>query len=280
MSRLIFLLFLSAGLTVLAAEPAQNAATATPVPVSSGTSTPAGPKITYSSIHTDGPYIALTFDDGPSAANTPRLLDLLAKKHIKATFFMVGENAKEYPAIVKRIAAEGHEIGNHSWSHPNLGIMSDDKVRSELQRTDDAIFQACGVHPKVMRPPYGSLARGQRIWVNKEFGYKVILWDVDPLDWKYRNSAHVESEILKQTRDGSIILSHDIHATTVDAMPATLDELLAKGYKFVTVDELLTMDKPLPPKPAPSPAAKKDPPAKTAGSPATSAASPPAVASH
>lgn len=223
---------------------------------------PAQPRISYSSVNVDGPYVAMTFDDGPSATTTPRLLDILAKRHIKATFFMVGENASQYPEIVKRIIAEGHEIGNHSWSHPNLALLSDDKVRSELQRTDDAIFQASGIHPKLMRPPYGSLSavRGQARWINKEFGYKIILWEVDPLDWKYRNAAHVESEILKQTRSGAIILSHDIHATTVDAMPATLDQLLAKGYKFVTVSELIAMQKPKPPASAPDPEKKNHSP--------------------
>lgn len=228
----------------------------------------AQPKLSYSSVYVDGPCIALTFDDGPSPATTPRLLDILAKRHIKVTFFMVGENAAQYPEIVKRILAEGHEIGNHTWSHPDLARLSEDKVRSELQRTDDAIFQAAGVHPKLMRPPYGSLSalRGQARWINREFGYKIILWEVDPQDWKYRNAAHVESVILygdknsPPTRAGSIILSHDIHATTVDAMPATLDQLIAKGFKFVTVSELIAMQKPKPPAPAPDPAKKNDPP--------------------
>jgi peptidoglycan/xylan/chitin deacetylase (PgdA/CDA1 family) len=195
-------------------------------------------------VNAEEPYIAMTFDDGPHATNTPKLLDMLAKRHIKATFFLIGENAKQYPNIVKRIIAEGHEIGNHSWTHPVLSKMSDDAVRSELRRTEDAIVAACGVKPALMRPPYGALTVKQRQWVNAEFGYKIILWDVDPLDWKIRNSEHVEHEILTQVRNGSIILSHDIHATTVAAMPDTLDALLAKGFKFVKVSELLAMDKP------------------------------------
>lgn len=216
---------------------------------STGESAPAHTaKITYSSCHVDGPYIALTFDDGPHAANTPRLLEMLKQRGIKATFFMVGECAAEYPQIVKRIAAEGHEVANHSWSHPQLSRMSDEAVREQLRKTHDAIVNGCGVTPKLMRPPYGALNEKQRKWVNSEFGYKVILWDVDPLDWKVRNSAHVESEILKQTHAGSIILSHDIHKTTIDAMPATIDALLAKGYKFVTVSQLLAMDRPVAPK--------------------------------
>jgi peptidoglycan/xylan/chitin deacetylase (PgdA/CDA1 family) len=228
---------------------------------------PKGPKISFDSVHVDGQYIALTFDDGPHATNTPRLLEMLAKRHIKATFFVIGECAREYPEILKRTAAEGHEIGNHSWSHPNLAKMSDEAVRSQLQKTADAI-QAVGVKPTLMRPPYGNLTPRQRRWVNEEFGYKIILWDVDPLDWKYRNSARVKKELLAGARPGSILLAHDIHSTTIDAMPETLDELLARGFQFVTVSELLALEKslPAPPKdakarapeqPSPPPAGEK-----------------------
>src|SRR6184192_2632037 len=103
--------------------------------------------ITFNSVHTDGPYIAMSFDDGPSATLTPKLLDLLAARHIKATFFVIGENVMEHPEVVARAAREGHEIGNHSWSHPNLAKMSDAGVRNQLQRTDDAIKSATGGHP-------------------------------------------------------------------------------------------------------------------------------------
>lgn len=195
----------------------------------------------------------MTFDDGPHAKNTPRLLDMLKERNIKATFFMVGECAAEYPQIVKRIAAEGHEVASHSWSHPLLSKMSDEAVREQLRKTHDAIVNACGVAPKIMRPPYGGFTERQRKWCNSEFGYKVILWDVDPLDWQVRNAANVERQILQHTVPGSIILSHDIHKTTVDAMPATLDALLAKGYKFVTVSELIAMDHPVAPKPKATP---------------------------
>jgi peptidoglycan/xylan/chitin deacetylase (PgdA/CDA1 family) len=197
----------------------------------------------------------MTFDDGPSAKDTPRLLDMLKERHIHATFFFVGQNVAENPEIVKRIVAEGHDIGNHSWSHPQLSKMNDEAVRNELQKTEDAIVAACGQKPKLMRPPYGAFTARQRAWCNGNWGYKIILWDVDPLDWKIRNSDHVKSEILKQTVQGSIVLSHDIHKTTVDAMPATLDALAAKGFKFVTVSELIAMDHPATPRPKATPAA-------------------------
>ncbi len=198
-------------------------------------------KTTISSVHVDGPYIALTFDDGPSEKLTPRLLDLLAQHHIHATFFVIGENAAAHPEILQRAAAEGHEIGNHSWSHPNFAKMSDEAVRSQVKRTEDAITSATGARPTLLRPPYGSLTARQKRWLHDELGYEIILWDVDPLDWKKPGPNVVASRILKETRPGSIVLSHDIHEQTIEAMPRTLRELEEKGFKFVTVSELLKM---------------------------------------
>ena len=122
----------------------------------------------------------MTFDDGPSKTLTPQLLDLLAARKAKATFFVVGQNVAEYPEIVTRAAREGHEIANHSWSHPNLAKMSDEAVRRELQKTDDAIKAATGVRPTLMRPPYGSITARQKKWMYDDFGYRTIIWDVDP----------------------------------------------------------------------------------------------------
>src|SRR4051794_11864944 len=217
------------------------------------TPTPAEPPITFNSVHVDGPFIALTFDDGPSAALTPKLLDLLAARHLKATFFVVGQNAADHPDILKRAVREGHEIANHSWSHPNLGKMSDEAVRRELQKTDDAIVAATGKRPTLMRPPYGSITASQKKWIHQEFGYRIIIWDVDPLDWKRPGPSVVTARILKETVPGSIVLAHDIHAPTIEAMPATFDQLMKKGFKSVTVTELLAMETPRPPKPTPSP---------------------------
>src|SRR6266516_1662215 len=152
--RLLFVCFASVIVAVGAgADP-------TPATRDAGKKTQAAaedPSITFNAVHVDGPYIAMTFDDGPSAALTPRLLDLLAARHIKATFFVIGENVAEHPEIVARAAREGHEIANHSWSHPNLGKMSQEAVRSQLKRTDDAIKSAIGKGPTLLRPPYGSI---------------------------------------------------------------------------------------------------------------------------
>src|SRR5206468_3885531 len=207
------------------------------------------------SVHVDGPYIAMTFDDGPSATLTPKLLDLLAGRHIKVTFFVIGENVAEHPEIVARAAREGHEIGNHSWSHPNFTKMSEDRVHQQLWRTDDAIRNATGKRPTLMRPPYGSITAREKRWIHDELGYDIILWDVDPYDWKRPGPAVVRSRIIKETQPGSIVLSHDIHPGTIEAMPSTLDALAAKGFKFVTVSELIRMAVPQRAPASPQPAA-------------------------
>jgi peptidoglycan/xylan/chitin deacetylase (PgdA/CDA1 family) len=252
-----------------------NAQTTPSAAPSASPGAPAPGKIAYSSVNADGPYIALTFDDGPHTTNTPRLLDILAKRNIKVTFFVIGENVQANPAILKREVAEGHEIGNHTWDHPNLAKKSDDAVRSELRRTQDIIVQTIGTAPTLMRPPYGELTAKQRKWVNAEFGYKVILWAVDPLDWKRPGSSVVAQRILSETRAGNIILVHDIHAPTIDAIPEVLDGLLAKGFKFVTVSQLLAMDRPgkQATAPAPSPVAAATP-APVPAAPAAPASAP------
>jgi peptidoglycan-N-acetylglucosamine deacetylase len=215
-----------------------------PTPTPSAAPSDAPEKSSYSSCRVDGRYIAMTFDDGPHPVLTPRLLDMLKARGLKATFFLIGQNAAEYPDIVRRIAAEGHEIGNHSWSHPQLTKLSPAAVREEISKTSSTITEIIGKPLLVMRPPYGATSSYINHWINREFGMKVILWSVDPLDWKFRNSTRVENQILAGAHPGAIILSHDIHATTVAAMPGVFDSLLAKGYKFVTVSELIAMDKP------------------------------------
>jgi len=234
---------------------------------------PAESSITFSSVHVDGPYIAITFDDGPSATLTPKLLDILAAHRIKATFFVIGENVVEHPEIVARAAREGHEIGNHSWSHPNFGKMSDEGVRGQVQRTDDAIKDATGTRPILLRPPYGSITARQKRWIHDQFGYQIILWDVDPYDWKRPGPSIVRNRILKETQPGSIVLSHDIHPGTIEAMPSTFDALEAKGFRFVTVSELIQAAVPQPP---PSPGTHESLPAIITPSPSRSIAPSPA----
>ena len=195
----------------------------------------------YCSVPVDGPYIAMSFDDGPSATLTPRLLDLLKQRGIKVTFFVIGQNVEHAPEIVARAAAEGHEIGNHTWDHPALTKLSDARVQEEINKTSEAIFKATGKKPVLLRPPYGAMNPRVHRLVEQD-GMKVVLWSVDPNDWKRPGSAVVECRILAGAKPGAIILSHDIHPGTIEAMPSTLDALLAKGYKFVTVSELIAME--------------------------------------
>jgi peptidoglycan-N-acetylglucosamine deacetylase len=214
---------------------------------SSPTPTPSSAKpATYAQARVDQPYIAMTFDDGPSAENTPRLLEMLKQRNIKATFFLIGQNVVSNPDLVRRILAEGHEIGNHSWTHPQLSKLSDDRVTAEITQTQDAIKNASGFTPTLLRPPYGAITARQREWIENRFGLNIILWSVDPFDWKRPGASVITQRILSQARPGAIILSHDIHKQTVDAMPATLDALIAKGYKFATVSQLIAMNKPKP----------------------------------
>jgi peptidoglycan/xylan/chitin deacetylase (PgdA/CDA1 family) len=270
----LLLLGVVSGQNVLPALPVEKSpAPPTPARVATALASPVQPQITFNSVHVDGPYIALTFDDGPHATLTPKLLDLLAAHHMKATFFVVGQNAADHPDILRRALREGHEIANHSWSHPNLAKMSDEAVRRELQKTDDAIAAAIGKRPTLLRPPYGSITPHQKRWIHDEFGYRIIIWDVDPLDWKRPGPSVVTSRILKETHAGSIVLSHDIHPPTIEAMPATFDQLDRKGFKSVTVTELLAMATPLPPKPTATPRVSPVPVA----APAASVYAPPAI---
>ena len=227
---------------------------AAPAPVAP---VPSTARITYSQCHVEGPYIAMTFDDGPHVSQTPRLLKMLKERNIHATFFLVGKCVAENPEIAKQIVEEGHEVANHSWDHPLLTNMAEGGVREQLQKTHDVIKQTTGVTPTLMRPPYGGFTKNQQAWSHGTWGYKCILWDVDSNDWQNKKSpAKTESTIMANTRAGSIVLCHDIHKSTVDAMPDTLDGLTGRGFKFVTVSELLAMDKPAAPKPKSAPALK------------------------
>ncbi len=183
------------------------------------------------------PAFQLTFDDGPNPKYTPQVLDWLKENHLHATFFLVGENVARYPGLVKRIVAEGHDIGNHSWSHPKLSGMSDAKVRDQIKRTHDAIVSACGRAPTLFRPPYGALKPAQKAWIEKEFGYKTVLWDIDTLDWTKTSSAAVAKRIEKGLRPGrsNIILSHDIHPFILPALKQLAPKLQPGAPAATTV---------------------------------------------
>ena len=182
--------------------------------------------------------VALTFDDGPGKY-TPELLNLLDQYNAKATFFLIGRNVKKNPQLVRDEVERGHEIGNHTWSHEDLNEMSLGAAKRDLQKTDDAVKDAAGVEPTLVRPPFGALPAS----LKKNLDVPIALWDVDTLDWKTRDTKST-IKAAEKVVPGSIVLMHDIHKSTIEAMPKILKDLDAKGYHFVTVTELIGNPKP------------------------------------
>lgn len=178
--------------------------------------------------------VALTFDDGPHPKYTPKLLDGLAERNVKVTFFVIGESAANYPEILKRMSDEGHIIGNHTYSHVQLSCISQEKAVTEITNTNNIIKEATGSLPKYIRPPYGSLPKS----LKSETGLTPVLWNVDPRDWSVLNTNSVVNHVVKNAKDGSIILLHDIFDTSVDAALLIIDKLTQEGFEFVTIDEL------------------------------------------
>lgn len=178
--------------------------------------------------------VALTFDDGPNPKTTPIALELLKKYNAKGTFFMVGHAVEGNEEIVKQVVAEGHQIGNHSWNHPVLTKISLEKAKSQINDTTAVLKKASGLDVHIMRPPYGAINETIQAAVDQSF----ILWDVDTLDWKNRNTASIMKEVRK-AQPGSIILMHDIHQTTIDALPLILQYLTEQGFEMVTIEELM-----------------------------------------
>jgi peptidoglycan/xylan/chitin deacetylase (PgdA/CDA1 family) len=180
--------------------------------------------------------VALTFDDGP-VADTQRLLSMLATDGVRATFFTVGEMVTDHPEMVRAEVAAGDEVGNHSWSHPQLTHLSDSAVRSQVERTAQAIEDAGAPRPTLFRPPYGAIDARVRTDLAAE-GVPAILWSVDTLDWLHRDPNSVYRRAVNGVRPGSVVLMHDIHPTTVTAVPRIIATLKERGYTFVTVSEL------------------------------------------
>ncbi len=178
--------------------------------------------------------VALTFDDGPSSATTPSLLDTLKNRDVPATFFMLGYMARSNPEIVKRIKAEGHDIASHTMYHQNLIRITPAAVQADINEAN-AVFQDILGHTlEYTRPPYGNINDA----VRNNVGTPMILWSVDTLDWKNQNTDSIISTTMSEVSDGAIILMHDIYPTTVNAVPVLIDELRKAGYEFVTISEL------------------------------------------
>lgn len=202
------------------------------------------PKAVYNTSRTSRPVVALTFDDGPHGVLTPKLLDVLRDAHVRATFFVLGSNVSAYPDIARRIVAEGHEIASHSWSHPSLTKVSAGRFEHEIRDTTDIIERTTGQRVTMMRPPYGALNHRVTKALLEDYQLDVILWDVDPLDWRRPGSDAITRRLVSGAHPGAILLAHDIHPGTIAAIPATIAQLKAKGFSFATVSELLAMDEP------------------------------------
>jgi peptidoglycan/xylan/chitin deacetylase (PgdA/CDA1 family) len=150
---------------------------------------------------------------------------------------VLGSRAAKYPNVISRAYEEGHQIASHTYNHKDLTKLNASGLEFEIQATNEAIYSAIGKYPSAMRPPYGA----RNSTVISAAGVPVVLWSVDPLDWKYRDSATVHQNVISRVEDGSIVLMHDIHATTVGAVQAIIDSLRAGGYELVTVEELMAV---------------------------------------
>ncbi|QOY37824.1 polysaccharide deacetylase family protein [Anaerobacillus isosaccharinicus] len=188
--------------------------------------------------------VALTFDDGPESFYTPQILDILKEKGVPATFFVMGKQIEAFPEEMKRIVNENHGIGNHTWNHPNLRRVWTATVREEILATQKEMERVVGRKPDIFRPPFGSISKSD-IAVLNELGMRNIMWSVDTLDWSGLTGDEILEIVHRDITPGGIILQHNFQSNarlldgTVEALPKIIDELRAKGYKFVTVQTLL-----------------------------------------
>ncbi|MER2117710.1 MAG: polysaccharide deacetylase family protein, partial [Enterococcus casseliflavus] len=170
-------------------------------------------------------YVALTFDDGPNDTSTLDLLKILKDNDVKATFFELGQMVDRYPEVAKKVHEEGHEIASHSYSHPQLNTLSPEEVKAEITKTDKAIYQATGVLPKNLRPPYGAIDQQSA----QAAGKSIIQWSVDTEDWKLKDPNKILKVVQNNVYDGSIILLHDIHPKSVQAVPGIIQTMKEQG---------------------------------------------------
>ena len=212
---------------------------AQPEPIASPPA-PASEMANPSPVDSSKPMLALTFDDGPSS-HTERLLDVFAAHGGKGTFFVVGNMLDRRAETLQRMAADGHEIGGHSWDHRQLTKLSAAEMTDQLMSTRAKIYSITGLDATMVRPPYGS-CNDQLKTKAKELDIALINWSVDTLDWKYKDADTVYQAVMDGAKDGAIILCHDLHKTTVDAMERAIPDLIAAGYQLVTVTELLTSE--------------------------------------
>jgi len=189
-------------------------------------------------VETQEKKIAISFDAAWGSDITPKLLDILKQNDIKTTFFLVKFWMDEYPEMTKRIADAGHEIGNHSATHPNMGGLSKDEIIKEIKETHDKIKELTGQTATVFRPPFGDYSN-TLITTCNELGYQVIQWDVDSLDWKDFSGGVIYDRVMQQVKPGSIVLFHNNGKFTAEAVEPIIKELTGQGYKIVPVSQLL-----------------------------------------
>ena len=182
------------------------------------------------------PMVALTFDDGPSSYDL-RIMNALEAVGGRGTFFMIGQKVPRRRDIVERMCKGGHELGNHSWNHPDLTKLSSAQVASQIQNTNNAIAAIAGHPATVMRPPYGAV-NGTVKATLASMGYAASLWSIDTLDWKTRNADNTVNTVLKQVRDGDVVLMHSLYEASTVAAERIIPELSARGYQLVTLTEL------------------------------------------
>ena len=197
--------------------------------------------LVYSHRKNEKMLISLTFDDGPHPRYTPEILDILKKYDIRATFFVVGQNASYYPELVKRCQDEGHEIANHTYSHKNLSKDSFEDICREVRDTENVIYENLDTRTKLLRPP-GGLYGKSVIKAAAELDYTLVLWTVDTRDWAHTPPEKIAKKVTTSIKSGDIILMHDFigkNSPTPEALKKIIPALLKKGYKFVTVSELL-----------------------------------------
>lgn len=182
-----------------------------------------------------GRVVALTFDDGPRQDTTPRVLDILNQHGIKGTFFVLGNAIAGNENLLKTMVNQGHQLGNHTWSHPNLTQLSTKQIQDEVDRTQQKLTEVTGTAPTLLRPPYGAYDEK----VLQATDLPLVNWSIDTQDWQRPGTAAILANVKAQLSEGGIVLMHDIHPTTVDALPAVIDYLKSEGYRFVTVNQLL-----------------------------------------
>lgn len=187
-------------------------------------------------------YIAITFDDGPHQFLTPKLLDSLKESGTKVTFFVMGIKVRKHPKIIQRAIQEGHDVANHVWNHPVLSRIAYDEVNQQLNDTRMAIANATnGYRVLSMRPPYGNTNKKLNQHISGTNGYPVIMWSLDTLDWKRPTANEIVKKIIEKAKDGTIVLCHDIHPGTIEAIPIAIKQLKEKGFILKTISEMITL---------------------------------------